>query len=135
MTTNKINQTKEGFSVLTKEENGEIYNYVPRDERLTYLANSEIPVTAEEILITNEIVVVKVTLAVKSDFHQAVGSCRLTNTNTEDHAGLAYKKAVDNALQTLGVGLILKDGTPVSSLNRGLTQEEKVKSAMNSQLP
>lgn len=134
-TNNTQQQTKEGFSVWAKKEDGEIYNYVPRDERLTYLAKNEIPVTAEEILITNEIVVVKVTLGIKSDFHQAVGSCRLSSTDTKDHAGLAYKKAVDNALQTLGVGIVLEDGKPISSLNRDLTEKEKVEAAMTEKMP
>lgn len=128
-------QTKEGFSVMSKNEDGEIYNYVPRDERLTYLVKKDIPVTVEKVFIKKGLITINVTLGLGSDYHQGTGSCRIANPNTEDPAGLAYLKAVDNALKTMGVGLTLKNGQPISSLNRSLTPEEKVESAMNSQLP
>lgn len=135
-TTNTLNeQTKEGFSVWAKAEKGDVYHYVARDERLTFLAENEILVTVEDAFIKKGIAIVKVTLGYKSDFQQGVGSCRIANPNTEDHLGLAYKKAVDNALVVMGVGLTLKNGKPISSLNRGLTPEEVVDAAMNSELP
>lgn len=135
MTSKTTKKTKEGFSVWAKAEDGEIYHYVPRDDRFTYLGEKEILITVEETLITEGLVTVKVTLGIGSDYHQGTGSCRIANTNTEDPAGLAYKKAVDNALQTMGVGITLADNTPISSLNRAITAEEAVKSAMEAKLP
>ena len=136
MTTNKIDKkTKEGLAVWAKTENNEVYHYVPRDERITWYAKEvEGIITVEDISYKGGLVTVKATLPIKSDFTQGVGSCRLTNPNTEDPAGLAYKKAIDNALQAIGVGMILEDGQPISSLNRGVTPEEAVNAAF-SQLP
>lgn len=135
MTTRTTNKTKEQFSVWAKSEDGEIYHYVPRDDRFTYLEEREILITVGKTLITEGLVTVKVTLGIGSDYHQGIGSCRIANTNTEDPAGLAYKKAVDNALQTLGVGMTLENGQPISSLNRAISAEEAVKSAMEAKLP
>lgn len=135
MTTTSNTKTKEGFTVWSKVEDGEIYHYVPRDERLTYLQKKEILVTVEKVTTKKGLVTVTVTLGLGSDYHQGIGSCRIANPNTEDHVGLAYKKAIDNALQTMGVGVTLKDGSPISSLNRGVTAEEAIENALNSQLP
>lgn len=136
MTTNKIDKkTKEGFAVWAKTENNEVYHFVQREERFAWYSENEGVTVIEETLLKKGIVTVKVQLTWRSDFSHGIGSCRLDNQNTEDPAGLAYKKAVDNGLQILGVGVILEDGQPVSSLNRNLTPGEVVEKAMASELP
>lgn len=136
MATNILEQqTKEGFSIWAKAEDGEIYNYVHRDERVTWLEQNEIMVTVEQLLVQDGLAIVQVSLGVKSDFCHGVASTKIADPSTEDHIGLAYKKAIDNALRSLGVGLTLEDGKSISSLNRKLTAEDALKVAMNSQLP
>ena len=136
MTTNKTieKKTKEGFTIWAKTENSQVYHYVQRDERITWYGKEEGNITVDETSCKGGLVTVKVTLPIKSDFTQGIGSCRLTNPNTEDPAGVAYKKAIDNALQAIGVGMTLEDGRPISSLNREVTPEEAVNAAF-SQLP
>ena len=132
-TTNKLT-TKEGYRVISQTQEGEVYHYVPREERLRFLEKNGLVATIDKLTVKKGVVFCRVIIEANATNYHGTASCRLDNTRTDDHAGLAFSKAVDNALKVMGVGLTLKNGASVSSLNRSLTQDEKMEQVLNEHL-
>ena len=123
-TTNKIT-TKEGYQVISQVQEDEVYHFVPREERLKYLEQNGLVTTIDKLTVKDGVVLCRVIIEANAANYHGTASCRLDNVKTDDHAGLAFSKAVDNALKVMGVGLRLKNGASVSTLNRLPTPEEK----------
>ena len=124
ITTNKLT-TKEGYQVISQVQEDEVYHFVPREERLKYLEQNGLIATIDKLTVKDGVVFCRVIIEANAANYHGTASCRLDNTKTDDHAGLAFSKAVDNALRVMGVGLRLKNGASISTLNRLLTPEEK----------
>ncbi len=128
MNTNNL-LTEEGFLVKSKVLENEIYHYVPRDERIMWLKQEGLVVSIETIEVKDGLIWCSLIIGGHDHYH-GLGSCKVDDTETRDHAGLAFKRAIDNALQAMGVGLKLKSGDSVSSLNRKLTATEQVEAEL-----
>ena len=82
--TNKFSEkTKEGFTIWQKTEDGKLFHFVQREERINHLAENDASVTVKKFEIKKGIVIVKVVVGWRSDFFQGIGSCKISNPNTE----------------------------------------------------